>query len=251
MFTLPQSYYTRSSELLETAWAANAATIEELAPLIGKSIADDAVIHTFGSGHSELISREIIGRAGGLACVTGIVDPTEGFIENLPGYGTKLMERYERQYRLLPGEVIIVVSNSGKNGSPIDVALYAKRKGLTVVAVTCLAMSRSIQSQHPCGKRLFEIADYVLDNGGVPGDALVEVPPNDRLNGGAYDLRVGPTSTLVGCSVLNWLVLAVIDWLRAQGHSLPVLKSQNLPGAIEHNRKLASRYHGRLSRALA
>jgi uncharacterized phosphosugar-binding protein len=244
MTALPSasSYFTRANELLARAWSINAPVIERLAPIVGESIARGGVVHTFGSGHSEIVSREIIGRAGGLVCVTGIVDPTGGFIENLPGYGTKLAERYDRQYQLLPGEVVIVISNSGKNGSPIDVALFAKQKGLTVVALTCLAMSHVTPSQHPSGKRLFEIADHVLDNGGVPGDAIVEVAPG---------ISGGPTSTLIGCSVLNWLMLATVDWLKAHGHPLPLLRSQNLPGAIEHNRELGRKYKHRLSRPLA
>ncbi|HWA08665.1 MAG TPA: sugar isomerase domain-containing protein [Opitutaceae bacterium] len=242
MPSLAAAYHDRANELLARAWEANAPVIAQVAPVIGASIAKGGVVHTFGSGHSELISREIIGRAGGLVCVTGIVDPTGGFIENLPGYGTKLVERYDRQYQLLPGEVVIVISNSGKNGSPIDVALYAGKKGLTVVALTCLAMSRVTPSQHPGGKRLFEVADHVLDNGGVAGDAIVDT-------GGG--VMAGPTSTLIGCSVLNWLTLAVVDWLKANGHVPPLLRSQNLPGAIEHNRELGRKYQGRLSRPLA
>jgi uncharacterized phosphosugar-binding protein len=239
---LAETYFSRANELLARAWQANAPTIARLAPIIGASIARGGVVHTFGSGHSELISREIIGRAGGLVCVTGIIDPTAGFIENLPGYGTRLIERYDRQYQLLAGETVIVISNSGKNGSPIDVALYAKEKGLVVVALSCLAMSRVTPSQHPSGRRLFECADHVLDNGGVPGDAIVEI---------GEGVSAGPTSTFIGCSVLNWLTLAVIEWLVAQGHSPPVLRSQNLPGAIEHNRALGRKYQGRLSRQLA
>jgi len=235
-------YFKRANELLQNAWEVNAPAIAALAPVLGASIANGGVIHTFGSGHSELISREIIGRAGGLVCVTGIVDPTAGFIENLPGYGTKLIERYDRQYQLIPGEVLIVISNSGKNGSPIDVAQYGKKKGLTIVALSCLAMSRVTPSQHPSGKRLFECADYVLDNGGVPGDAIVEI---------GAGVSGGPTSTLIGCSVLNWLMLATMEWLKTQGHPLPILRSQNLPGAIEHNRELGQKYKGRLSRQLA
>lgn len=239
---LADAYYRRAGELLDRAWAANAPTIARLAPEIGASVAAGGVVHTFGSGHSEIVSREIIGRAGGLVCVSGIVDPTGGFIENLPGYGTRLAERYDRQHGLRKGEVAIVISNSGKNCSPIEVALYAREKGLTVAVLTCLDMSRGATSQHPSGKRLFEVAHHVLDNGGVPGDAIVEV------EGGA---RAGPTSTLIGCSVLNWLMLAVIDWLKAGRHPLPILRSQNLPGAIEHNRELAEKYRGRLSRQLA
>src|SRR5271165_2653091 len=127
------TYYERANALLARARETNAPVIARLAPLIGQSVAGGGVVHTFGSGHSELISREIIGRAGGLVCVTGIIDPTGGFIENLPGYGAKLIERYDRQYQLRAGETIIVISNSGKNGAPIDVALYAKKKGLTVI----------------------------------------------------------------------------------------------------------------------
>jgi uncharacterized phosphosugar-binding protein len=242
MPSLSDSYYERAGGLLARAREANAPAIARLAPLLGQSIARGGVVHTFGSGHSELISREIIGRAGGLVCVTGIIDPTGGFIENLPGYGEKLAARYDRQYQLLPGETVLVISNSGKNASPIDVALYARAKGLTVVALTCLAMSRVSASQHVSGKRLFEVADHVLDNGGVPGDAVVEV---------GEGISAGPTSTLIGCSVLNWLMLSVVEWLRESGHPLPVLRSQNVPGAIEHNRELAARYKGRLSRQLA
>lgn len=242
MPSLPETYFHRANDLLARAWETNAPVIAKLAPIVGASIARGGVVHTFGSGHSELISREIIGRAGGLVCVTGIIDPTAGFIENLPGYGTRLVERYHRQYQLLAGETLIVISNSGKNGSPIDVALFGKQQGLTVVALTCLAMSRVTPSQHPSGQRLFEIADHVLDNGGVPGDAIVDL---------ADDVKGGPTSTLIGCSVLNWLMLAVIEWLKTNGHPLPVLRSQNLPGAIEHNRALAHTYKHRLSRQLA
>jgi uncharacterized phosphosugar-binding protein len=247
--SLAEKYHARASELIAHAWQNNAPVIATLAPIIGASVARGGVIHTFGSGHSELISREIIGRAGGLVCVSGIIDPTGGFIENLPGYGTKLVERYDRQHQLLAGETIIVISNSGKNGSPVDVALYARQKGLTVVALTCLAMSRATPSQHPSGRRLFEAADHVLDNGGVPGDAIVEV---GRLEaGGPAPLAAGPTSTIIGCSILNWLSLAVIDWLKAGGHPLPILRSQNMPGSIEYNRALAQKYQGRLSRQLA
>src|ERR1035441_5853989 len=239
---LAASYFARANELLARAWTENGPVIAQAAPIIGKSVAQGGVIHTFGSGHSELVSREIIGRAGGLVCVTGIIDPTGGFIENLPGYGTRLAARYDRQYQLNPGETVIIISNSGRNASPIDVALYAKAKGLTVAALTCVAMSKVTPSQHPSGRRLFEVADHVLDNCGVPGDAVVDV-------GGG--VSAGPTSTLVGCSILNWLMLAVAEWLKENGHPLPVLRSQNSPGAVEHNRALASRYKGRLSRQLA
>jgi uncharacterized phosphosugar-binding protein len=240
--SLAETYLTRANDLLARAWAANAPALAALAPVLGENIAHGGVIHVFGSGHSEVVAREIIGRAGGLVCVTAVPDPTGGFVENLPGYGTRLAERYDRQYQFRAGEVLIAISNSGKNCSPIEVALHAKARGLTVVALTCLAMSRATPSQHPAGRKLFEVADHVLDNGGVTGDAIVEV-------GGG--VMAGPTSTLIGCSVLNWLMLGTVEWLVAHGHTPPLLRSQNLPGAIEHNRALGQKYAGRLSKPLA
>ncbi len=239
---LADNYFTRANALLTQAWSANAPALARLAPVFGEVVVGGGVIHVFGSGHSEVVAREIIGRAGGLVCVTAMPDPTGGFVENLPGYGTKLAERYERQYQLRPGEAVIAISNSGKNCAPIEVALHARAKGLTVVALTCLAMSRATPSQHPSGRKLFEISDHVLDNGGVPGDAIVDA-------GGG--VMAGPTSTFIGCSVLNWLMLATVEWLVAHGHTPPLLRSQNLPGAIEHNRALGRQYAGRLSRQLA
>jgi uncharacterized phosphosugar-binding protein len=237
-----EHYLATATGLLQKACAQNAPVLRQLAPIIGESIAQGGMLHLFGSGHSEVIGREIIGRAGGLACVSGLYDTTGGFIENLPGYGTRLAERYDRQYGLRPGETMIVISNSGKNASPLEVALYAKARGLTVVGLTCVAMSSTAATIHPGGKNLHAIADHVLDNCGVPGDAITPV---------ADDIMAGPTSTLVGTMLLNLLSLEVIGWLKAGGHLLPILRSQNLPGAIEHNRELGKKYRGRLSRQLA
>jgi len=235
-------YFADATALLTRARAQNSPVLGQLGPIIGASVAQGGILHVFGSGHSDVIAREIIGRAGGLVCVSGLIDPTGGFIENLVGYGAKLAERYDRAHGLLPGETIIVISNSGKNSAPIEVALYAKQKGLNVVGLCCVEMSKTIPTVHPSGKKLHEIADHVLDNLGLPGDAITD------LGGG---MMAGPTSTLVGATLLNLLMLEVMDWLVTHGHQPPVLRSQNLPGAIEFNREVGKKYAGRLSRQLA
>ncbi len=235
-------YFTDATALLARARAKNAATLRQLGAVIGASVAEGGVLHTFGSGHSDVISREIIGRAGGLVCVSGIIDPTGGFIENMVGYGTRLAERYDRAHGLLAGETIIVISNSGKNSSPLEVALYAKQKGLTVAGLCCVEMSKSAATVHPGGQKLHELCDFILDNCGQTGDAITD------LGGGAM---AGPTSTLVGATLLNLLMLEVMHWLVTHGHQPPVLRSQNLPGAIEFNREVGKKYAGRLSRQLA
>jgi len=241
MTTPADTYFTAATELLLQARETNAETLRTAGALIGQSIANGGVLHTFGSGHSEIIGREIIGRAGGLMPVSGIFDPGAGFSENIVGYGTRLAERYDNLHQLRAGEVIIVISNSGKNASPIEVALHAKKKGLTVIALTSVAMSTTATTVHPGGKNLHAIADHVLDNHGVSGDALVHTTETQMA---------GPTSTLIGTTLLNLLALEAMTWLRDNGHELPVVRSQNLPGGMEANIALSQRYRTRLSKLI-
>jgi uncharacterized phosphosugar-binding protein len=239
MDPLPAAFQKHIESLLGSVGRANSAAIAAAGAAIGRSVAEGGVLHTFGSGHSEILSRELIGRSGGLICVSGIFDPGAGVAENVIGYGARLVERYDRRHGMRAGEAIVVISNSGKNVSPIEVALHAKEKGLTVIGLCSLAMSRTAPTLHPGGRRLHEIADHVLDNGGVPGDASIEIAPG---------VLAGPTSTLTGALLLNQLQLAAIGWLRANGHEPPVFLSQNLPGGEAHNDRFLERYRGRIAR---
>lgn len=235
------AYHATTLALLDSVREKNLPTLRALGPIIGRSLAAGGVLHLFGSGHSEMLAREIIGRAGGLMPVTGLFDPGYGFSENVVGYGARLAQRYENTYGLQAGECFIVISNSGKNASPIEVALHAKSRGLVTIALTALSMSTTARTVHPEGRNLHAVCAHVLDNGGVPGDAVVEVEP------GRF---AGPTSTLTGSLLLNLLALEVVEWLRANGHALPLVTSQNVPGGMEANIALAARYRTRLSKLI-
>lgn len=220
----------------------NAEAIATIAPLIAASLANNGMLHAFGSGHSVMVAAEIVNRAGGLVPISLVRDPTAGWAETVPGYGSRLFERYARIYSARAGEFLIVVSNSGRNPSPIDVALRAKEAGLNVIALTALDVSRSGASNHPSGKRLFEVADFVLDNLGLPGDAAVPL--------GDGPLKVGPTSTFTGAMLLNCLALEVTEIMAADGGPLPILCSANVDGGREANEELYARYRGRLSNSI-
>lgn len=240
---LADAWFAEVHALLRSTRENNRDALQRAASLIAPSIAGGGVLHTFGSGHSEIIAREIIGRAGGLACVSGILEPTAGSAENVAGYGRMLAERHARLHGMERGEAVVVISNSGRNCAPIDVALFARERGLHVVAVTALAMAHAVSSRHPSGKVLHEVAEIVLDNGGITGDARVPLPDGSGT-------RAGPTSTLAGALLLNLLQLEILHWLAEQGHALPVLRSQNSDGGAEHNQTLAQKYRLRLSRPL-
>lgn len=209
--------------------------LDQAARWVAECIAGGHVVHLFGSGHSASLAREMVGRAGGLAAMSFIEDPLGGEAERLEGYAAVLIQRY---LPMEPGDLLIVLSTSGRNPLPIEIALSAQKVGLRVIAVTSLEYSRSVTSLHSSGKRLFEIADLVLDLGAPKGDALVEVP--------GVPEKVGPVSTVLGATLLHSLVLEATAKLAEMGVDPPILVSDNLDGGPERNERLRRRYRGRV-----
>jgi len=240
--SLAESFLAFTQDLQRKVADTNADTLRAAGKAVADSLAADGVLHTFGSGHSQILAAELERRAGGLVPVSGIHDPAEGWPEQIPGYGQRLFQRYAYQYAVQSGDVVLVISNSGRNPSPVEVALEAKESGLTVIALTSLEMSRATGSRHPSGKKLFELADHVLDNGGLPGDAAIEPE--------GFPHKVGPTSTLTGALLLNLLSMEVIENLIAAGHTPPTYISQNADGGAEHNERLAQKYRHRIRRPI-
>src|SRR5690606_34628384 len=111
-------------------------------------------------------------------------------------------------------------------------------RGLTVIALTSLAHSRSQPSRHPSRQRLFEIADVVLDNQGEIGDAALDVP---GLPG-----KIAPTSTVIGAALLHALMDTVVHKLLERGVTPPVISSANVEGGDARNARLFDAYRDRI-----
>ncbi|ADE55768.1 sugar isomerase domain-containing protein [Coraliomargarita akajimensis] len=240
--SLAQKFFDTSNALQDKVFADNESTLQAAGKLIADSIAADGVLHTFGSGHSQILAAEIERRAGGLVPVSSINDPADGWPEQIAGYGARLFQRYAYQYAVQPKDVVLVISNSGRNASPIEVAMEARAAGLSVIAMTSLDMSKATTSRHPSGQKLYELADLVLDNGGIPGDAAIDAP------GFAY--KVGPTSTMTGALLLNLLSMEIIENLIRMGVTPPTYVSQNADGGAEHNEALAKKFRHRIRRPI-
>ena len=213
--------------------------IERGAQIIANSLLQGGVLHVFGCGHSAMVGKEVTHRAGGLVPVNLIPDPTDGLAERVEGYGKVLLDAYARKYGLYPGEVIIVVSTSGRNPVPIEIAMEAKVRGLFTIGIVSLEYAQQSHSRHHSGKRLFEVVDLVLDNCVPPGDAIVEVKELGQ--------KAGASSTIAGALLVNMLMLRVIEEIYRRGGTPPILKSQNLEGADEYNQRLLEAYRGRLN----
>lgn len=204
--------------------------IKKAAELVGDALAEGKHVFTFGSGHSQLLAREITERAGGLAPVFHLPDPIWGMVERLEGYGEVLLE----QYPIQKGEVIFVISNSGRNPEPIEIAKGAKEKGLRVIAVTSFKHSKNVESRHSSGKKLYEFGDVVLDTGTPMGDAVMDFE--------GLASRAGAASTVFGAALLNAVMVEAIQYLLDKGIDPPVLISANVDGSDEHNAELMERY---------
>jgi uncharacterized phosphosugar-binding protein len=214
----------------------SAEAIDAAAHAVADAIQAGRSYFLFGSGHSALIAHEAFWRAGGLAPAMPIPDPSGGDAERLSGYGAVLLGHYDLQ----PGDVIVVISNSGINPLPVEIAIECKERGLTVIAITCLAHSQAVPSRHAGGKKLYEVADIVIDTQGVPGDAALELP--------GVPGRIGPTSTVLGAAIVEAISVQAAALLAERGIVPPVLISSNLPEGDKHNRKLIEQYRGKLIR---
>lgn len=217
--------------------------IHEAATMVAEVMREDGLVHIFGTGHSHMLAEEGLYRAGGLAPINAILESAlmlhEGAtastkMERLSGYSRIVADKHDFR----SGDLLIVVSNSGVNAVPVEMALLAREAGMKVVVVCSLAYSRAATLKPEVPARLYEIADLTLDNLGEPGDAVVEVDGDG--------LKVGPTSTVVGASLLNAVFVEAVSLLAADGAELPVYRSSNMPGAPEHNRHLVERFRWRV-----
>jgi uncharacterized phosphosugar-binding protein len=216
--------------------------IESAATHVAEALVADRYLYAFGTGHSHMLAEEPFYRAGGLARACAILEPPlmlhEGAaassgLEQQSGYAARILDRYP----VGQGDVLVICSNSGRNAVPVEMALGARDRGMTTIAITSLNHSRAFPSRHPSGKRLFEVADVVLDNAGLPGDAALELPGLPR--------RIGPTSTIVGALLINLVIARAIELALARGLLPEVYASSNAddPG---WNEALIRRYQARI-----
>ena len=229
-----ERYFEAVDGILARVREANRESIPAAASVIADTIAADGIVHAFGSGHSQLLAIELAGRAGGLAAIQVILDPGQGKAEGIEGYAATVLRDYELESR----DCLIVISNSGRNPSPIEMAMLGHERGLKVIGVTAAEFSRSVSSRHSSGKRLLDLSDVVLDTCGAAGDAAV------HIEGAPTD--AGPTSTVVGAVLLNAVTVEAIAQLVQRGIEPPVLVSQNTDNFKEHNEALRLRYRPRI-----
>lgn len=208
--------------------------ITRAAEIVAEGIMNGGITQAFGSGHSYAAALEVSGRAGGLITSKVIMDPAGGMYEQCEGAGKTLMHKVS----VHPNDIFILVSNSGRNTMPIEIAEEIKAKGNKLIVVTALDISKESTSRHKSGKLLYEFADVVLDNHSAFGDAALDI---DGL-----DMKVCGTSSFSATLLLQQTMYEAYQIMVEKGFTPPVYKSANVDGGPEYNTVIEDKYADRI-----
>ncbi|MEA4911372.1 MAG: SIS domain-containing protein [Oscillospiraceae bacterium] len=226
--------FTTAYELMGQLQRTQGANILAAAKCIADTFEAGGILQAFGSGHSNAGALELCHRAGGFVPTKAIREPANGLYESVPG----VAEIFLKKVDIRENDVVFIISNSGRNPLPLEIACEARRRGAKVVAVTSVEASKKLTSKHKSGKRLFELADVVIDNQVPDGDACVHL---DGLDTGICGM-----STITTAVALQAVVLEAAKMLLSRGVTPPFFKSQNIDGGEAYNQLLLDKHFDRL-----
>lgn len=253
--TPSSQYFARARELIDTV-ARQESAIATAADWFAATILAGRMVHVFGSGHSRIMVEEMWPRYGSFPGFNPIVELSLSFhnlvvgangqrqamfLENVSG----LAERILRNFVLDPRDTAFVVSSSGCNIVPVEMAEEFRRRGVRVVALVSRVHAAASGSRRADGKKLTDFAELVLDTGAPVGDAMIKIE--------GLDTPVAPGSTVGGCLVVNAIKAEVAARLVAAGTPPKVLSASAVVGSEratalfesaydEHARRLARLY---------
>lgn len=230
MTNLSTNYLETLIARLQSVTDSQADAIEAAADICAKSILDDKLVFTFGTGHGSFAAMEMFPRTGTVTGFRPIVESTmisfhrvlgDGgarqyrFIHSQEGYGDAILSSHD----IVAGDAMLIFSHSGLNAVTLDIAVGAKARGLKLIGVTSIPHSSATPSRHSCAKRLYELADVVIDTGVPLGDAGIEI---EGMRG-----RTGATSTSIAIAIGHAINVATAERIVAAGREPFVMQSPN------------------------
>jgi uncharacterized phosphosugar-binding protein len=237
-------YLDEVQRLIEQARQQADGSIAAAAEQIANAIADERVLYVFGPSHAGIMAQDLFYRAGGLMAIEPILPASlmlnerpvtrTSLLERLPGFAAAILDGT----RLGKGDLLLIISVSGRNAVAVEMAEAARARGARVIALTNLTYSKSVTPRSG-QKRLFEVADMVIDLPGVIGDAVIQLE--------GLRQPAGPTSTAVGSAMLQGLMVEVSARLLQRGVQPPVLLSANLDHGDQTNEVLYQKYRSKVS----
>ena len=242
-----EKYFDVMLEVVNKVKTTQQDNIKKAARILADTTRNGGINYGFGTGHSHLVVDDAFWRAATPAnyCAlleqssTGSFEITKSYdIENTYNIG-KIVVDY---HRITPNDCMIIISNSGNNIAPVDAAIRAKEKGIPVIAITAVEYSNYLKCKHRDGVKLKDVADVVLDNCSLIGDAAVDIDN--------FEMKVGSTSSIPNIFLQNAILCEMVDILVKEGFTPDVYYNGHMafmkPECADHNDKLVDKYFYRI-----
>ncbi|EMF51078.1 MULTISPECIES: SIS domain-containing protein [Streptomyces] len=215
----------------------------------GEMIADTVVeggrLFAFGAGHSSLAAQDLVYRAGGLALMNLLAVPGTLGVDVLPATLGSALERVDGlatavldHSPLRAGDLLVVISLSGRNALPVEMAAHARERGVKVIGLTSVAYATATTSRHSSGTFLKDHCDLVLDSKIAVGDA--------ELTLDTIPAPFAPASTVVTSAILQSVMATAAASLADRGVEPPLLRSGNVDGGLDWNDRIMREYGDRI-----
>lgn len=233
------TYLKTITEILNKIIATQADKLTKAAEMVCDTIKNDGIIYIFGCGHSHLIGLDCFYRAGGLVNVSAMLD-TDLMLHNGAAKSSKMekmsgiAEAIFDRYCITDKDLLIVVSTSGKNAVPTEMAQVASKNGIKNIAVVSSAY---FQDKKDC-PILYECSNMYIDNCVPHGDAVIDIS--------GAETKMGSVSTSASSFILQTILMEGADIAGKNGAKLPVYMSGNVDGGADFNKKLIKEYLPRI-----
>lgn len=239
---LANIWLEKAKEVMDTISETQIENIKKAATVMADSIAAGRWVHTFGCGHATLPIEEMYPRIGGfvgfhpmieipLSFFTHIVGEMGVhqfvFLEKVEGYGQQIM----KSYNFDPQDTMWLFSHSGINTVNIDIAIEAKKIGMKLVVLGSADAFKDKNSRHSSGKKLFDLADILVDTCVPAQDAVV--PLKNHTD------KIAPISTIAFVSTVWMIISTVAELLTDRGEKLYIHPSHNVPGDTTAHKRLS------------
>ncbi|MER6674595.1 SIS domain-containing protein [Streptomyces sp. NPDC000983] len=242
---LAGQFFDAAIGLLRTVRDEEGENIEAAGELLADTVENGGRLFAFGAGHSSLAAQDVVYRAGGLALMNLLTVPGVVGVDVMPATLGSALERVDGLATVVldtsplrAGDVLIIISLSGRNALPVEMAMTARERGIKVIGVTSVAYASETTSRHVSGTYLKDHCDVVLDSRIAVGDA--------ELTLDTVPAPFAPASTVVTSALLQAVLATAAGALADRGIEPPLLRSGNVDGGHEWNGKVMDEYGDRI-----
>ncbi|MFB7182467.1 SIS domain-containing protein [Streptomyces sp. NPDC056257] len=242
---LAGQFFDAAIGLLERVRDEEAPHIAEAGSLVADAVAGGNRLFAFGAGHSSLPAQDVVYRAGGMALMNFLAVPGTVGIDVMPATLGSALERVDGLAGAVldsspasDGDVLVIISLSGRNALPVEMAMNARAIGLKVIGVTSVAYATETKSRHVSGGFLKDHCDVVIDSKIAVGDAELSID--------GIDAPFAPASTVVTSAIMQAVMAAAAGELAGRGVEPPLLRSGNVDGGHEWNGRVMQEYGDRI-----